>query len=143
MDEKELQQDELEIDLWVLLRDFIVGCTKFWWLVVLLAVLGAASMLLKDTGFYTPMYRSQATFTVTTNTSDNGSGYNFYYDSSTAQQLSLTFPYILSSDLLTDAIMQDMGTTSINGSISATSISDSNMITMCVISSDPEDAQAI
>lgn len=143
MDEKELQQDELEIDLWVLFRDFIVGCTKFWWLVVLLAVIGAASMLLKDTGFYTPMYRSQATFTVTTNTSDNGSGYNFYYDSSTAQQLSLTFPYILSSDLLTDAIKQDMGTTSINGSISATAISDSNMITMSVISSDPEDAQAI
>ncbi len=144
MDEKELQQDELEIDLWVLLRDFIVGCTKFWWLVVLLAVLGAASMLLKDTGFYTPMYMSQATFTVTTNTSgDVSSSYNFYYDSSTAQQLSLTFPYILSSDLLTDAIMQDMGTTSINRSISATSISDSNMITMSVISSDPEDAQAI
>ena len=145
MDEKELQQEEeVEIDLWVLFRDFFMGCVKFWWLVVLLAVIGAASMLFKDTGFYTPMYRSQATFTVTTNTSeDSNASYNFYYDSTTAQQLSLTFPYILSSDLLTDAIMEDMGTTSINGSISASVISDSNMITMSVISSDPQDAHDI
>ena len=145
MDEKELQQEEeVEIDLWVLFRDFFMGCVKFWWLIVLLAVIGAASMLFKDTGFYTPMYRSQATFTVTTNTSeDSNASYNFYYDSATAQQLSLTFPYILSSDLLTDAIMEDMGTTSINGSISASVISDSNMITMSVISSDPQAAHDI
>ena len=30
--------------------------------------------------------------------------YNFYYDSSTAGQLAKTFPYILSSSLLTNAI---------------------------------------
>ena len=60
MDEKELQQEEeVEIDLWVLFRDFFMGCVKFWWLVVLLAVIGAASMLFKDTGFYTPMYDNQ------------------------------------------------------------------------------------
>ncbi len=52
-------------------------------------------------------------------------------------------PYILSSSLLTDAIKEDLGVEAVNGSISAQAISESNMITMSVISQSPEDAKAI
>ena len=69
--------------------------------------------------------------------------YNFYYDTTTAGQLARTFPYILSSSLLTDAIKEDLGVEAVNGSISAQAISESNMITMSVISQSPEDAKTI
>ena len=140
----EENREEMEIDLGTPIWNFFRYLIRAWWLIPILALLGGTAGYLRSTQFYTPMYRSQATFTVTTNTSeDSNASYNFYYDSTTAQQLSLTFPYILSSDLLTDAIMEDMGTTSINGSISASVISDSNMITMSVISSDPQAAHDI
>lgn len=141
------QEEEQTIDLGVLLRDFIRGIGRFWWLLVVLALLGGVISYFGASGTYHPMYRSQATFTVTTNTTNSsdtsGSDYNFYYDSARADQLALTFPYILSSDLLTDAMKEDMGVEYINGSISANVISDSNMITMYAISSDPETAKAI
>ncbi len=141
------EEDEATIDLSVLLRDFIRGVGKFWWLIMVLALIGAVIAYTRAAGTYYPMYRSEATFTVTTNTSDStetsSSDYNFYYDSATADQLALTFPYILSSDLLTDAMEEDLGVESINGSVSATVIPNSNMITMYAISSDPETAKAI
>lgn len=145
--ERDVQKEEDTIDLTVLLRDFIRGIGKFWWLLVVLALLGGTIEYFRASGTYYPMYRSQATFTVTTNTSQSSgssdSDYNFYYDSARADQLALTFPYILSSDLLTDAMEEDMGVEYINGSVSATVIPDSNMITMYAISSDPESAKAI
>lgn len=143
----EMGQDESdqEIDLLVLFRDFIRGCIRFWWLAAALALIGGAVSYFYASGSYYPMYRSEATFTVTTSSSEDlsGSSYNFYYDSATADQLGLTFPYILSSDLLTDAMKEDLGVESLNGSVSAVTIPNSNLVTMYGYSSDPEDARTI
>ena len=147
MNEKELVNDkeEMEIDLVELMRNFIRGILKFWWLILLLAVMGAGVMLARATVFYTPMYRAEASFTVATGKtgSDSGDGYQFYYNSSTAGQLERTFPYILSSRILTDAIEEDLGVENINGAISASAIPNSNLITMTVDSSNAEDAGKI
>ena len=68
MEEKNIEQDEITIDLWILLRDFIRGCIKFWWLILALMVAGGAIMFVTNIQTYTPMYQASATFTVTTNT---------------------------------------------------------------------------
>ena len=146
MEERMERQEEMEIDLGTLLWNFLKGLTRFWWLVILLALIGSAVLYVKNSRFYTPMYRSEASFTVMTGGNEDSVGtgsYNFYYDSSTAGQLAKTFPYILSSSLLTNAIKADLGVESINGSISAQAVSDSNLITMTVTSSDPKDAKEI
>ena len=144
MEEQRQENEEMEIDLLVLLQDFFRGIRKFWWLVVVLALAGGLVMYVRSSGYYTPMYRSEATFTVTTSTSGGSDGsYNYYYDSSTADQLAKTFPYILSSDLLTDAMKEDLGTETIMGSVSAQTLSQSNMVTMSAVSSDPEEAKRI
>lgn len=142
----EEQRQELELDLGTLLWNFFKGLKKTWWLIPALAVLGAVLGYGKTSGFYVPMYQSTASFTVltgSTNESTGGESYNFYYDSQTAGQLARTFPYILSSNLLTDAIKEDLGVDTINGSISAQAVSDSNLITMTVTSNNPQDAKAI
>lgn len=144
MEEQRLDKEEMEIDLGVIVKDFLRGAVKFWWLVILLALLGGVAMYVQASGRYTPMYRSEATFTVTTSSSGGtDGGYNYYYNSSTADQLAKTFPYILSSDLLTDAMKEDLGTDSIRGSVSAQTISQSNMVTMSVVSADAAEAKRI
>src|SRR5699024_10853165 len=115
---------------------------RAWWLIPVLALLAGAAGYVKSSRFYTPMYQSSASFTVMTGGED-GQSYNFYYDTTTAGQLAKTFPYILGSSLLTDAMKEDLGTDVINGSISAQAVSDSNLITMTATSSSPEDAKAI
>ena len=142
---RRIDEDDV-IDLGALFWNVIQGILRFWWLIILLAVVGAGAFYLKATSlFYTPMYQSSATFTVLTggSTDSENSTYNFYYDTTTAGQLAKTFPYILSSSLLTEAIEEDLGVDVVNGSISAQAVSDSNMITMTVTSNSPEDAKAI
>ena len=64
MEERMERQEEMEIDLGTLLWNFLKGLTRFWWLVILLALIGSAVLYVKNSRFYTPMYRSEASFTV-------------------------------------------------------------------------------
>lgn len=140
------EQREMEIDLGTLIWNFLRGLKKTWYLIPLLALLGGAFGYGKAAGFYVPMYQASASFTVLTGgtSEDTGSeSYNFYYDSSTAGQMAKTFPYILGSNLLQEAILGDLGVDALNGSISAKAVSDSNLITMTVTSSSPQDAKDI
>ena len=109
---RKIEEDDV-IDLGALFWNVIQGLLKFWWLILLLAAVGAGTFYLKATSlFYTPMYQSSATFTVLTGgtTDTENSTYNFYYDAlSQSGQLAKTFPYILSSSLLTEAIEEDLG----------------------------------
>jgi capsular exopolysaccharide synthesis family protein len=88
------------------------------------------------------MYKVEATFTVSTQnktTSISGiSAYNFYYDASTASHLSSTFPHILSSNLLQEAVMSDLNVTSLPVSLTASSVTGSNMFTLCATGYDPQ-----
>lgn len=144
MSEKmDMLSEEHELDLGTLFWNFLQGLYRFWWLVVILAMLGSAALYIKASRFYTPMYRASASFTVMTGGDSESESYNFYYDTTTAGQLANTFPYILSSSLLTDAIKADLDVETINGSIEASAVSDSNLITMSVTSSRAEDAKAI
>lgn len=135
------EQDD-EIDLGALLFAFWRLFKRFWWIIPVLALVGAGAGYVKNASTYRPMYRSTASFTVVTE-SGSSDGFSFYYDNLTAGQLAATFPYILSSSLLTDAIKEDLGVDAVNGSISAQAVSDSNLITMSVTSSSPSDAKAI
>lgn len=143
--EKTHSDETMEINLSAIIRSFVQGLVRFWWLVAVLIFAGASFMCLRSAVSYSPMYASEATFTVTTDSGSSleGDNYNFYYDSSTAEQLGLTFPHILSSQLLTDAIKADLGVDVVNSSLSAFTITDSNMVTMRSVSSSPEDAKKV
>lgn len=136
---------ELKINLIIVLRNFMKLFLKFWVLAVLATLIGSIVSFAFTIYTFTPVYRSESTFTVATNTAEslNGESYNFYYDSGTAEQLGLTFPHILGSELFIDALKSDLGVDTVKGSVSASVIPDSNMITMYVTSPDPQSAQAI
>ncbi|MBR4422191.1 MAG: polysaccharide biosynthesis tyrosine autokinase, partial [Erysipelotrichaceae bacterium] len=59
-------------------------------------------------------------------------------DSRSAQQLGTVFPYILTSGILKDVIMEDMGVSSLPGSIKVTNVEGTNLLTISVSSGNPE-----
>ena len=87
---------------------------------------------------YTPLYRCEATFTVST-----GENTGFYYSTTAADQMSRTFPYILDSSYFRSVLLDALETDTLNGEISAETIENSNMVTMTVSSPSPEDARSI
>ena len=97
------QDSTMEIDLSVLLRDFLRSFGKLWWLVAMLAAVFAVVTLLRGASSYRPMYKAETTFTVETY-NPTQSGYTFFYDNQTAEQMALTFPYLLDSDLLLERV---------------------------------------
>ena len=133
-------QHEEYVDLGVLFVDFGKGIKKFWYLLVILSLLGMAAMMIYPKIGYVPLYASQATFTVKTvgNGTKNevNTVYEFYYDQGTAEQIGATFPYILGSDVFKSRLKQELGTDYINGTISASVIANSNLVTLKVVSAD-------
>lgn len=122
--------------------DFCRGFKKFWWIVAILCVFFSVFNVYRYHKSYTPMYKAEATFTVSTQDrvgSINGiSSYNFYYDASAAAHLSSTFPCILSSNLLQEAVANDLNLPALPVSLTASSVSGSNMFTLSSTGKDPQ-----
>lgn len=145
MSEQNISRSNPDLDADVFFVDLIRSIIKYWWLLVMSALLFAAAFFAHAAYTFTPSYRSESTFTVTTGTTGSAmdTTYDFYFDANSAQQLGLTFPHILSSELLTDAIKLDLDTDVINGSISAETLENSNMVTMSVTGSEPAELKRI
>lgn len=142
-----MQQENDYIDLGVLLIDFWKGIKKFWYIFIILMALGIGAMLGYRYVTYVPMYQASASFTVKTidDMLDNevNTAYGFFYDKNTADQIEKTFPYILSSGILQKQLCKELGTTYVNGSVTAQVIADSNLVTLSARSRDKEDAKKI
>lgn len=135
MNSESIKRNILENDLRVLAVDLLRGAKRLLWLGVLLAVMGAALSVWRTHSTYRPVYRASASFTVVvTNTlySDIRT-----YNASTAEQMEQTFPYILTSDVLTDLVKQKLGVASLPA-ISAAAMTNTNIFTLSVTSSDPQ-----
>ncbi len=132
------------IDLTLFLHDCLRGLRKSYLVLLVLVVAAAALGGLRSAAAYRPMYRCQASFTVNTVQPGNENyTYTFYYDQSTATQMAATFPYILKSDLLTNLLKDDLQVSRINGRISASSVANSNLFNLTVVSSSASDALAV
>ena len=134
----EQNEEGAKIELYI--SDLWRGFLKFWWLCVALAVVVAGVIFCESYLNFNPVYSVSATFTVQTqDVNANGdavSSYSFYYNRTTAAQLSETFPFILESNLLQETICEDLGVKRMPATISASSVTDTNMFTMTAVGSD-------
>ena len=133
-------QDETDqgFDLAWLLNTFVQAARRMWWLILVLCALGVGVMYAVSYINYTPLYRCEVTFTIT-----SGDDSSLYSSIDTASQLSRTFPYILDSEYFLSVLREELGEDSINGSLEAEAIENSNMVTMWVDSPSAEDARTI
>ena len=145
MEEKEQEKKEEQnlIDLGVVWHNFLPFLRRFWLLVLVFAVLCGAYKYVRLRRSFTPMYRSEAIFSVSvgssTTTSDLYSN-GYYYDNAAAKQAVSTFPYLLPSDVMRDLLLEELDASYINGSISASTISGTNFMVLTVTSTDAQDA---
>ena len=103
--------------LWPLLAVIVIACTLRSWLSTSVS--------------YTPQYVASATVSVTT---PGGS----YGNIESAQEMAAVFPYILTSGVLEDVVMNDMGLDYLPGTIDVQAEDGMNMLTISVSSDDPQ-----
>lgn len=131
------QTEEL-IDIVELLIDYLRTLRRMWiWVLILAMVCGALSFV-RDYMTWSPRYTASATFTITagTGSQDETTGSYAFYDNATAEQMASTFPYILTSGVLSRRAAQEMGREALSGQLSASAMANTNLFTMSVTDSD-------
>lgn len=119
----------LPFDPIVLVRDVL----KRWLIIVMAAVMvGVGSYIVADLS-YTPTYRTNTIFVVTT----RGSSTTVYNNLSSTSNVAGLFTELLNSSIMRKTIMQEMGVLSLDANISTAVISNTNLISMTVTASDP------
>ncbi|MBR4034926.1 MAG: hypothetical protein IKJ04_08955, partial [Clostridia bacterium] len=135
-------ETEREGYLEIRIPEIIKATRKFWWLCLLLMVIGAGVMFYRSYVRFVPKYQSSVTFTVQTQeigSSNMGiTSYSFSYNRSTATQLAQTFPSIIRSNILSDLICNDLGISYIPCTLSSSSVSGTNMFTVTATGYDPQ-----
>lgn len=131
------KREKQELDLLVLFEDFLRQAKRTWLLgLVLILLLGGGMAFLKQRS-YSPIYEAYASFTVRV---ANPLYANIdSYNEKTAQVMADTFPSILTSGLLQQKVMEELGlTTAPVLAVSATS--QSRIFTLTVRDADPQRA---
>lgn len=120
---------ELEkVDILSFVNDFLHRLLRMWYVVLLLTAAVAALFYYRTSTNYTPTYVAEATVSVEI---INGGSYS---NKNTAEQMGLVFPYILTSGALSDVIAQDLGMSSVPGTIYVSNITGTNLLTITVTS---------
>lgn len=145
MMEERTKDDVQKLDITRVLRDFkrVLGGT--WWCVVLLAVLMGGFRYYRAWRSFCPMYTASASLALkssavsTTDLVDSTQ----YYNSQAVEQVVSSFPYIISSEDMQERLRLSLNTSWINGSIHAQGVGETNLFTLSVTSSSPQDAYDI
>lgn len=134
------QTEDGLIDIVGLLMDYFRTLRRMWIWVLILAVAGGTFAYVRDYMTWSPRYTASATFTITASQdgSDATSGSYAFYDNSTAEQMANTFPYILTSGVLSRRAAETMGRDAVSGQIQASSEENTNLFTMSVTDVDAE-----
>lgn len=119
----------LPFDLIVVIQDVM----RRWLVVVLVAVMVGVGAYIHTDMQYEPVYRTTTTFVVTA----RGSSSSVYSNLTSTNNLASVFTDLLNSSIMRKTILQEMGISSFDGSISTAVIPETNLINMTVTASDP------
>ena len=133
------------IDILGTVSRFLKVFSKLWVLILIFALFFGAKDFFSGQASYTPMYECQCLFSVGSehSSSDIFSSDAFYSDTAAAQTMVKTFPTLLSMEYMRDLIIAQLDKDYINGTITSSSIEDTNLVLLKVTSSDPQDAYDI
>jgi len=135
MSENASNTTELEkIDILSFVSDCFHRLRRLWWVVILLTALSMALSYYRVSSSYSPSYVAEATVSVRIVNGGTNANRN------TAEQMGKIFPYILTSGALSDVIAADLNMSRVPGTIRVTNISGTNLLTIRVTASDPNNA---
>lgn len=126
------ENELLLFDPIILIRDVI----KQWTAILLIALaVGVGAFILTDMQ-YEPQYQSKVTFVVTS----RGGSTNVYNNLSSTTEMAAVFSELINSSIMRKSILEEMGTGSFDGTISAVAVPETNLLNMTVTASDPRTA---
>lgn len=129
------------LDITMIIDDMWRGFKRYLYLIILVISLAASVFYVKADISYKPVYEAYSTFVVNTR---NAVGYSEnYYNKATAEQMSKTFPYIVTSGVLKQVVAEDLGMESISSDISAEAMEETALFTIKVKDADPKLAYAV
>lgn len=138
------EKEELQtIDVVHVVHQFFNALRRYWVMVLVLTVLLAAVNGIRTYRSFRPMYEAKAQFTVNSGYTSDDIFNSTYYNNMAAQQLAEAFPSMLHMELMKDLMKQQLGKNSINGTITAQAVAETNLFILTVRSSSPEDAHDI
>ena len=123
-------EDFEKIDVLSFVNDFFHRLRRLWLVVLILTAVSTGLFYYRTTTTYSPTFVAEATVSVEI---ING---GTYANKNTAEQMGLIFPYILTTGALSDVIAEDLGTSSVPGTINVTCIKGTNLLTITVTSRD-------
>ena len=132
---KEMQTEQsnlLSFEPVTIVRDVL----KRWYLIVVAALLAGMAAYVVSGMCYEPAYRTNTTFVV----SAKGSSTTVYQNLSATTNLATVFSEVLNSSILRSTILEELDMPSFNGTISASAIPETNLLTLQVTASDPRTA---
>lgn len=126
------------IDIVGLLKEYLRTLSRMWLWVLILTLAGGGLSYARSYFSWQPSYTASATFTITASqdTGTDTTGVNSFYDNATAEQMANTFPYILTSGVLSRRAAAQMGQEQVSGQIQASSENNTNLFTLSVADSD-------
>ena len=128
------QENQPALDLTLFASDVLRAARSLLWIGVLLVAVFGAFFGWRAYRSYVPMYRAEASFTVTV-------ANPMYkdvkvYNTATAEQMAKTFPTILSSGVLRSRVQEKLGVSYIP-QITASVLGNTNIFTLQVVDRDP------
>ena len=137
---REMLQENSQIDLMQVAKKAGKEIRRQGWLLIVLASLGATLVYFLARQYYRPVYTAYASYIVS---GDASYGNSEVYDQKMATQIGAVFPYILSSDILKELVCERLGTDQMPGSIRASVLDQTNLITVRAAAADPQTAYAL
>lgn len=131
-----LRNEDVEIDLFAILGDIWRGGKRYWLQILVTLSLLSGILFWIGRNYITPVYEANCTFLVNTSGSVNYS--SGYYTAKATSQIARTFPYIIQNDALQGIIEEDLGVSPVPATITATSVEETNMLTIHVQAEEPK-----
>ena len=125
-------KDKITFEWYSLLKDFILNC----WLIVLAAIIGFSSVYVLEQSVYKPVYTSSATLMVQVKTGT----YQAYTNLSASTEMATIFKEVFVQPSMKEKAVEYLEKERFEGSLSASVLTNTNIITLSVTADDPETA---
>ena len=135
-EEKAIQK----LDIFTLFEDFLRQAKRMWLLGLALILLCSLGLTVMRRWSYQPVYEAYASFTVRVANPLYASVSS--YNEKTAQVMADTFPSILTSDLLRNRVMEELGISGVP-TMTVSAEAQSSILTLTVRDSDPQRANDV
>lgn len=135
-----MTENEITIDLYDIFRKLFQIILRTWKIAAAVIIAAAAATVWYVHVSYVPMYETKAAFAVSREL--NGEK-NYLYNKNAAEELSVSFESILYSDVMQDAMKEQLGTNVLPAQIIFGKIGTTNLFTVSAQSQDPDSAEQV